>query len=118
MNIGFWNVRCLRTKIEELQFVIRKHNIDILTVQESWEKDNDEFNFKGYTWFGKKHISDNKRGFKGTGFLVKNYLVDQTEFTYNNLSNNVCWLKVQKHKSKKHLILGRFICPPKIQIKT
>ena len=78
MRIGSWNVCGFTTddrKRIEVAEKVRERDLDIVGIQESWEKEGVEIGDKvrEYTWIGKKREGQNhkERGSGGVGFLVK-----------------------------------------------
>ena len=59
MRIGSWNVCGFATdecKRMEIVGQVRRHDLDVVGIQESWGKDGTEVGSKveGYAWIGKK----------------------------------------------------------------
>ena len=78
MRIGSWNVWGFATderKRIEIAQQVRKRDLDIVGVQESWEKEGAEIGCKveEYAWMGKKRMGQNPKNREagGVGFLVK-----------------------------------------------
>ena len=83
MEIGSWNVCEFATeerKRLEIAEQVSKRDLDIVGIQESWEKEGGEIGCKigEYAWIGKqrKGQDSKKRGAGGVGFLVKEHLCD------------------------------------------
>ena len=73
---------CSECKQKEVGQVVAKQNLYVLASQESWERDGSVVSVDGYKWFHKPRNNQNiPRGEGGVGFLVRECLVDEDEFS-------------------------------------
>ena len=83
LRLAKWNVSglCSERKQKEIADLLACNSIDIVAVQESWEKEDSKIDIDGYKWFGKPRTSQrSQRGEGGVGFLVRECLVSEVEF--------------------------------------
>ena len=77
LRLATWNVSglCSERKQKEIADLLACNSIDIVAVQESWEKADSKIDIDGYKWFGKPRTSQrSQRGEGGVGFLVRECL--------------------------------------------
>ena len=73
LRVATWNFAglCSDRKQKEIGELSPKHNLDVVTGQESWEKEETVIDVESYKWFGKPRINRNsQRGEGGVGFYV------------------------------------------------
>ena len=70
MKICHINIKSIRNNKDTLEHYIRENNIDIVMLNETWLKPNENININGY----KSHVLNRKDGYGGVGFLVKNQI--------------------------------------------
>ena len=65
LRLATWNVSglCSERKQKEIADLLACNSIDIVAVQESWEKEDSKIDIDGYKWFGKSKESE--RGGRG-----------------------------------------------------
>ena len=83
LRIATWNFSGLgrERKQKEIGELLTKNSIDVVTGQESWEREDTRIEVEGYKWFGKTRSNQNsRRGEGGVGFLVRECLVSEVEF--------------------------------------
>lgn len=104
-----WNCRSVGVNKGELENKIKKDNLDIILLSETWLKPNDYFRISGYRVFRHDRI---ERG-GGTAIIIKN----RFDFTpIRNLNNNnifdveVCGIKLMLNKNIINLL--SFYSPP------
>ena len=119
MRIGSWNVCGFATdqrKRLEIAEQVSKRDLDIVGIQESWEKEGGEIGCKveEYAWIGKKRKGQNNknRGAGGVGFLVKEYLCDIIEVISDTKFDESIWLRVPGERGAKDFFLGNIYMPP------
>jgi hypothetical protein len=88
-------------KSREVCQLLRRNNIHVCAGQETWETpERPVASSCGYTWFGKPYSGplnpSAKRGQKGVGFFVQDYLTDQCEVIRSNLHyESSIWLRIK-----------------------
>ena len=93
LNIAFNNVNRVKNKEYEISKLIDKENIDIFGIAETFLKNDDGLEIKGYRWIGKKRT---RKGGGGIGFLVS----DKTKIVDDNLFDSKLddierqWIKI------------------------
>ena len=93
LNIAFNNVNRVKNKEYEISKLIDKENIDIFGIAETFLKNDDGIEIKGYRWIGKKRT---RKGGGGIGFLVS----DKTKIVDDNLFDSKLddierqWIKI------------------------
>ena len=65
---------CSECKQKEIADLLACNRIDIVAVQESWEKEDSKIDVDGYKWFGKPHTSQRSQrgGREGLGSCFMN----------------------------------------------
>jgi len=119
LRIGSWNVCGFATderKRIEVAENVREQDLDIVGIQESWEKEGAEIGDKvrEYTWIGKKREGQNikERGSGGVGFLVKEYMCDIIEVMKDTTFDESIWLRVPGERGTKDFFVGNIYMPP------
>jgi hypothetical protein len=126
LQLGTFNFCGLTSdrKQHEVGQVLRRNQIHICAGQETWElPDKPVLNVPGYVCFGSPCTSAlppaAKRGHKGVGFYVCDYLVDQCEIICIGLQyEHSRWLRVkgQNGKKSKDLYVSCIYMPTSCQI--
>ena len=114
LRVATWNCSglCSERKQKEVGEVLGKHNIDIVAVQESWEKDESRINVEVYQWFGKPRSNQNsQRGESGVGFFVRDCLVNEVEFVGGVQYEESVWMKMRGERGRSALYVG-CVCMP------
>ena len=73
LRVGSWNYSglCSDCKQKEVSEVLNKLKLDIVTGEESWEKEGSVIEVQGYKWLGKpRKIQNSQRGEGVVGFLI------------------------------------------------
>ena len=117
--IGSWNVCGFaaeeRKRLGTVEQVCNR-DLDIVGIQESWEKDGGGIGCKGgeYAWIGKKREGAGKknRGARGLGFLVNEYLCGIIEVIEDTKFDESIWLRVPGERRVKYFFLGNMYMPP------
>ena len=119
LRIGSWNVCGFATderKRMEIVGQVRRHDLDVVGIQESWEKDGTEVGSKveEYAWIGKKREGQKpkSRGAGGVGFLVKDYLCDIVEVIDDTKFDESIWIRVPGERGKRDMFVGNIYMPP------
>ena len=97
LRLATWNVSglCIECKQKEIADLLACNSIDIVAVQESWEKEDSKIDVDGYKWFGKPRTSQrSQRREGGVGFLVCECLVCEVEFITTVANEESMWMKV------------------------
>ena len=80
LKLATWNVSgsCSERKQKEIGELLACNSINVVAVQESWEKEDSKLDVDGYRWFGKLRTSHRSQGGEGgVGFLVRDCLVSE-----------------------------------------
>ena len=97
-----------------------KRDLDIVGIQESWEKEGGEIGCKvgEYAWIGQKRKGkDSKnRGAGGVGFLVENYFCDIIEVIKDTKFDESMCIRVPGERGAKCFFLGNICMPPESKI--
>ena len=104
--MGTWNFSglCSERKQKEVGEVLQVNNIDVVTGQESWEKEDNRINVDGYKWFRKPHeVQNSQRGEGSVGFLVRDCLVNEVEFFGEVKYAESVWMKVRDERGRSAL---------------
>ena len=119
IRIGSWNVCGFATderKRLEIAEQAAEKDLDIVGVQESWEKDGGEIGKEvgSYTWIGKMRRGQKikSRGEGGVGFLVKEHMCDVIEVISDTKFNESMWIRVPGERGRKDLFVGNVYIPP------
>ena len=97
---------CSEATQNEIYELLTCTSIDIVAVQESWEKDS-KIHVDGYKWFGKPRASQrSQRGEGGVGFLVRECLVSEVEFITTVVYEESVWMKVRGEWRRLALYIG------------
>ena len=93
-----------RKRIEIAQQV-SKRDLDVVGIQELWEKEGAEIGCKveEYAWIGKKWNGQNpkNRGAGGVGFLVKESLCDIIEVIKDTKFDESIWIRVPGERERR-----------------
>lgn len=86
--------------------------LDVVAIQETWEKAGWEPEEpKGFKWFGKPStVTNSKRGEKGVGFLVRDFLVNSVTVLSNSFEDSM-WICLERGQGASPLILGCVYMP-------
>ena len=88
--------------MKEVEELLAKQNLDVVTGQESWEKKKTRIDVEGYKWFEKPCSNQNSpRGDGGVGFVVCKCLVNDVEFIKNINYEESVWMKVHIHGERR-----------------
>ena len=119
IRIGSWNVCGFATderKRLEIAEQAAEKDLDIVGVQESWEKDGGEIGKEvgSYTWIGKMRRGQKikSRGEGGVGFLVKEHMCDVIEVISDTKFNESMWIRVPGERGRKDMFVGNVYMPP------
>ena len=112
------NTRSIRPKKEELNELINKENIDILSVNESWLKENMTFKLNNY----KIERKDRKNNLKGGGVLIaikNNIQYERIEEELKDEYSNTEYISINifPKKNPLKLLFHQFIVHTEILIK-
>ena len=113
LRLATWNVSGLRCehKQKEIAYLLA-YSIDIVAVQELWEKEDSKIDVDGYKWFSKPRTSQrSQRGEGGVGFLVRKCLVSEMEFISMVAYEESVWMKVQGERGRLALYIGCVYMP-------
>ena len=103
---------CSERKQKEIADLLACNSIDIVAVQESWEKEDSKIDIDGYKWFGKPRTSQrSQRGVGGIGFLVRECLVSEVEFITALVHEESVWMKVRGERGRLALYIGCVYMP-------
>lgn len=98
LNICSWNIQgSLVNKCKHMFFLNLIKSYDIVCIQESWLKTNDQISIPGYSFFrsDRKQNKSNKRGHGGIVTFFKNNLkAGITKINSNN--SDILWMKLSK----------------------
>ena len=114
LRLATWNVSglCSERKQKEIADLLACNSIDIVAVQESWEKEDSKIDVDGYKWFGKPRTSQrSQRGEGGVGFLVRECLVSEVEFITTVAYEESVWMKVRGERGRLALCIGCVYMP-------
>ena len=114
LRLATWNVSglCSERKQKEIADLLACNSIDIVAVQESWEKEDSKIDVDGYKWFGKPRTSQrSQRGEGGVGFLVRECLVSEVEFITTVAYEESVWMKVRGERGRLALYIGCVYMP-------
>ena len=114
LRLATWNVSglCSECKQKEIADLLACNSIDIVAVQESWEKEDSKIDVDGYKWFGKPRTSQrSQRGEGGVGFLVRECLVSEVEFITMVAYEESVWMKVRGERGRLALYIGCVYMP-------
>ena len=114
VHVATWNCSglCSDRKQKEVGEMLGKHNIDIVAVQETWEKDESRINVEGYQWFGKPRSNQNsRRGEGGVGFFVRDCLVNEVEFLGGVQYEESVWMKMRGERGRLAVYIGCVYMP-------
>ena len=114
LRLATWNVSglCSERKQKEIADLLACNSIDIVAVQESWEKEDSKIDIDGYKWFGKPRTSQrSQRGEGGVGFLVCECLVSEVEFITAVAHEESVWMKVRGERGRLALYIGCVYMP-------
>ena len=114
LRVGSWNFSglCSQRKQKEVSEVLNKLKLDIVAVQESWEKKGSVIEVQGYKWLGQpRKIQNSKRGEGGVGFLIRECLLAEVEFITNINLEESAWIKVRGGRGKESLYIGCIYMP-------
>ena len=114
LRVGSWNFSglCSQRKQKEVSEVLNKLKLDIVAVQESWERKGSVIEVQGYKWLDKpRKIQNSKRGEGGVGFLIRECLLAEVEFITNINLEERPGLKYVEVEVRNPCILDVFICP-------
>ena len=93
-----------------------KRDLDIVGIQESWEKEGGEIGCKvgEYAWIGQKRKGkDSKnRGAGGVGFLVENYFCDIIEVIKDTKFDESMCIRVPGERGAKDFFVRNIYMPP------
>ena len=109
LRLATWNVSglCSERKQKEIADLLACNSIDVVAVQESWEKEDSKIDVDGYKWFGKPRTSQrSQRGEGGVGFLVRECLVSEVEFITTLAYEESVWMKVRGERGRSALYIG------------
>ena len=104
MRVTTWNVSglCSECKQKEISELLACNSINIVAVQESWEKEDSRI---VVDWFVKPCTSQRgQRGEGGVGFLVCEHLASEVEFITRVTYGESVWMKVQGERARLALI--------------
>ena len=94
---------------------VRRHDLDVVGIQESWEKVETEVGAKmeEYAWIGKRRKGQKpkSRGTGGVGLLVKEYLCDIVEVIDETKFDESIWIRVPGKWGRRVYLLGTSACP-------
>ena len=100
-----------------------KRDLDIVGIQESWEKEGGEIGRKvgEYAWIGKKKKGQHSKNrgvliAGGVGFLVEEYLCDIKEVTKDTKFDESMCIRVPGERGAKCFFLGNICMPPESKI--
>jgi exonuclease III len=96
-KIAFNNIRGVKSKHYDLNHFVQTNHIDIMGLAETFLKNNEQVNIKGYNWVGKNRINNVKKSQGGIGFLIRDNMkiLDDNVFDSKMDSYERLWIKVQ-----------------------
>ena len=111
LSVATWNFSGpgSERKRKEVEELLAKNNIDDVAGQESWEREDTTIEVEGYKWFGKPR--NNQTGEGGVGFLVRECLVSEVEFTTSVRYEETVWMKVRGERGRSALYIGCVYMP-------
>lgn len=97
VKIVFNNIRGVKSKRYELCNFVKSNNVDVLGLVETFLKDDESLNIKGYNWVGKNRPTDVKKSQGGIGLLIKDNVKILDDNVLGTRSDNYerTWVKVQ-----------------------
>ena len=114
LRLATWKVSglCSERKQKQIADLLACNSIDIVAVQESWEKEDSKIDVDGYKWFGKPRTSQrSQRGVRGVGFLLRECLVSEVEFITTVAYEESVWMKVRGERGRLALYIGCVYMP-------
>ena len=114
LRLATWNVSglCSERKQKVIAYLLACNSIDIVAVQQSWEKEDSKIDIDGYKWFGKPRSSQrSQRGEGVIGFLVLECLVSEVEFITAVAYEESVWMKVRGERGRLALYIGCVYMP-------
>ena len=109
LRLATWNVSglCSECRRKEIANLLARNSINIVAVQELWEKEDSKIYIDGYKWFGKPRTSQwRQRGEGGVEFLVHECLGSEVEFITAVAYEESVWTKVQGERGRLALYIG------------
>ncbi|XP_071960018.1 uncharacterized protein [Antedon mediterranea] len=101
IKIAYNNIRGYKSKKYDIQKFVNINKINLFGIVESFLKDKEEIQIKGYNWIGKNRSSYTKKSQGGIGFLIR----DDIKIIDDNVLDTRCdtlerlWVKVQFNSS-------------------
>lgn len=97
--------------------IIETLNYDVISLNETFLRNNQKIEINGYTWFGNnRQTLDPKaqRGSGGVGFLVKNTIAEKNDIlVIDSHFEDIIWIKIQeKENPSNHIYLCSCYLPP------
>ena len=92
---------------KEKSELINHLKLDVVTGQESWEKEVSVIEVQGYKWLGKRRkIQNIQSGEGGVEFLIRECLLAEVEFITNVNLEGSAWIKVHGGRGREALYIG------------
>ncbi|MEW8545015.1 MAG: endonuclease/exonuclease/phosphatase family protein, partial [Candidatus Thiodiazotropha sp.] len=100
MSILSWNVECLRTCLEDVEFISFVRSHDLFFCSETWQTANDSYEISGYKCIDVPRPSSltvrkRNRGHGGICLFIRNELLDGITILEQN-SDGFLWIKLDK----------------------
>ena len=94
LRLATWNVSglCSERKQKEIADLLACNSIDIVAVQESWEKEDSKIDISGLVSI--VLVKGVREGEGGVGFLVRECLVSEVEFITAVAHEESVWMKM------------------------
>lgn len=123
-TVAHLNIRSARNKIDEMNILINKHNIDVLTISESWLNDqiaDPVISIDNYISFRQdRKQTDLTSNNKGGGLLIyvnHQFIVDEFIHSHLNQCNSDIEMQIielRKHLNKSTIIVNVYRPPPPV----
>ncbi|XP_051789513.1 uncharacterized protein LOC127529574 [Erpetoichthys calabaricus] len=111
LKIACLNARSIKNKVSELELYVAEHNYDIIAITETWlnNKDGDECNIEGYTFFRKDR--QNRKGGGVAVYAKQDLNVSLLQLDDEPHRSEDMWLRLENIR-ERGLILGMCYRPP------
>ncbi|XP_051783709.1 uncharacterized protein LOC127527823 [Erpetoichthys calabaricus] len=111
LKIACLNARSIKNKVSELELYVAEHNYDIIAITETWlnNKDGDECNIEGYTFFRKDR--QNRKGGGVAVYAKQDLNVILLQLDDEPHRSEDMWLRLENIR-ERGLILGVCYRPP------
>ena len=115
MTLGQWNINGFsKHNIETANIreaIIQAVNLDIICINETFLRDDQEISIQGYKWIGHNRTQINPRAMRGSGgvgILVKESVLETHEiFIIEKVHEDIIWVKIQEKEDPTNYM---YIC--------